>query len=528
MRLPVRALIPPLALLVTASCGGSSSGGGPPTPAPPPVGNRPPAFSSPGIASAPENSAGTVYTATATDPDGTAPVFAVTGGADRARFAITPQGALTFTTAPDFEQPDDAGADNVYEVQLSASDGSAVATLDLSVRVANQGPDGFRVRRVASGLTNPLFVTAVPDGSGRVFVVEKGGVVRILNPATGGFSPAPFLDVGGQISTEGERGLLGFAPAPDFATSRQFYVYLINPVGGFEVRRYRTFAADPNRADPSSADIVLSIPPFLGPPLTVNNGSFFYNNGGWIGFGPDELLYLAIGDGGGGTGSGVPNGSPQDPNSLRGKILRIDVRSDAFPADTIRDYSVPASNPFVSGGGAGEVWALGLRDPFRASFDPATGSLWVGDNNPGQVEELNLLPAGVAALNFGWNARIGTKPNQGFPDRPEFTPPVAEYSHGSGPLEGRSVVGGYVYRGPIEALHGNYFFGDLVSGNIWSIPVARVVQGQTIASSGFTQRNAAFAPSAGAFTNIASFGTDQAGNLYIVDYDGEIFVVEPA
>lgn len=507
MRLTLAACLMFVPLL--GSCGGSS-GGGTPTPSPPPAANRPPAFTSAAIASAAENAAGTAYTAGASDPDGNTVTFALSGGTDRARFGITPAGALSFVAPPDFENPDDADGDNVYQVQLSASDGTASATLDLAVRVTNQGPDAFRVRRVASGLASPLFVTAIPDGSGRVFVVEKGGLIRILNPATGVVTPAPFLDVSGGVATDGERGLLGLAPAPDFATSRVFFVYLTNPAGNIEVRRYRTVAGNPDRADVASGDVILAIP----------HPGFSNHNGGWMDFDASGNLVIATGDGGGG---GDPDNNAQNPASLLGKMLRIDVASDAFPADPSRDYALVAANSSGT-----EVWLSGLRNPWRASFDRVTGGLWIGDVGQGAVEEIDFVPSGTGALNFGWRLREGSQPYNGGANSAAFTPPVAEYGHGSGPLQGNSLTGGYVYRGAVEALRGNYFFGDFVNGNIWSFPVVRAVQGQTLASSAFTQRRAAFAPNAGTIGNIASFGQDQAGNLYIVDYDGEIFVVEPA
>lgn len=490
------------------SCGGSGGGGS----TPPPAGNSPPTFTSAGTVNVAENSAGTIYQATATDPDGNPLTFSLAGGADAARFAITAGGALSFVAPPDFEAPTDADANNVYLVTLQVSDGTTSVTLNLAVTVTNVGPDGFRVTRVGTGFSAPVFLAPVPDNSGRVFVVQQGGLIRILNPATGAIAATPFLNVSAQTTTDGERGLLGFATAPDFATSGTFYVFLTNTSGNIEVRRYRTQTGNRDLADPASADIILTIP----------HGAFSNHNGGWIGFGPDGFLYVATGDGG---GSGDPLNNGQNRNSLLGKMLRIDVASDAFPADPNRDYAIPAGNPFAASGGAPEVWAFGLRNPFRNSFDPATGNLWIADVGQGAREEIDLMRATDGGANFGWNQVEGTLNFAGTPQA-GFTLPIAEYAHGSGPREGNSVTGGYVYRGPVEALRGNYFFADFVRPNIWSFPIARISLGATLASSQFTLRNADFTPNLGTINNVASFGVDQAGNLYIVDYDGEIFRIE--
>lgn len=498
-----------LAALLLPSCGGGNDSLTPGIPS----SNQPPNFTSAGSASVAENSSGTVYTATATDPEGNALTFSLSGGADRAAFQISGAGALRFVNSPDFEVPADANGDNVYQVEIQVSDGTATATLPLSITVTNGGGDAFRVRRVATGLDEALFVAPVPDGSGRIFVVQRGGRIRIVNPASGAIAADPFLDVSGIISTSGERGLLGFATAPDFATSGTFFIYMTNAVGTNEVRRYATSAGNRDRADPASGDMILSIPH----PGATNH------NGGWIGFGPDSMLYVASGDGG---GSGDPNGNAQNRNVLLGKMLRIDVGSDGFPGDPARDYAIPAGNPFGTSGGAPEIWAYGLRNPFRNSFDPTSNQLLIGDVGQGAVEEIDLMRVGDGGANFGWNLREGTHAFNGGANDAGFTAPVAEYGHGSGPIEGGSVTGGYVYRGPIEALKGQYVFGDFVNGNIWSVPVSRLIPGQTVPSSQFTIRD--FTPDAGTIDNVASFGIDQSNNLYIIDFDGDIFVIEPA
>jgi glucose/arabinose dehydrogenase len=501
------ALFAAMAALFVSACSGG--GGAMVVPA-----NRPPAFTSAATASVPENTSGVFYTASASDPDGDALSFSLSGGADRSLFSITSQGGLSFVLPPDFEAPIDADRNNVFLVQISVSDGTTSAILDLAVTVTNGGQDAFRVIRVGAGFAQPVFLTAVPDNSGRVFVVERAGRIRILNPVTAAIASTPLLDVTGQTTTDGERGLLGLALAPDFSASGTFYVYVTNTAGDIEVRRYRTLGANRDQADPASADLILTIP------HPVNSNHY----GGWMAFGPDGFLYVAVGDGGG--AGDVPNNA-QNTNVLLGKMLRIDPSRDDFPTDAARDYAIPPSNPFAGGGGRPEIWALGLRNPFRDSFDQATGNLWIGDVGQNAREEIDLMRASDGGANFGWHVFEGTAVFAG-PAITGTTPPIAEYLHGSGPRQGNSIIGGYVYRGPIEALRGQYFFADEVDGNIWSLPVAQVSFGTTLSSDTFVLRNGAFVPNAGAINNPASFGLDQAGNLYIVDLDGEIFEVVPA
>jgi Ca2+-binding RTX toxin-like protein len=372
-------------------------------------------------------------------------------------------------------------------------------------------PLGFQVMRVATGLSGgPLFMIEVPDGSGRMYVVEKSGTVRILDPNSGTLDPTPFLSVAGQISPSGEQGLLGMALAPNFATSGIFYIYMTNTNGDNEVRRYSTLRGNLNQADAATADRILLIPH----PGATNH------NAGWIAFGPDNFLYVASGD-------GAVGANAQSLNSLLGKILRIDAALDGFPADPDRDYSIPTGNPFAGAtAGLDEIWAYGLRNPFRASFDSLNGNLWIGDVGQNVIEEIDFAPAGQGGLNFGWDLREGTL-EFGGPNSPAFTPPLTEYRHGDGPFEGNSVTGGLVYRGPIAALDGQYVFGDFFD-QLWSISVTALSQGSTLPSDAFTLRNTAFTPDAGAIEQITSFATDQAGNLYITDLGGEIFRVQPS
>ncbi|WP_338426564.1 PQQ-dependent sugar dehydrogenase [Sphingopyxis kveilinensis] len=480
------ALIP----LILASCGGGDSDG-----SNPPTANNPPAFTSLQTASVAENISN-AYQATASDPNGDALTFTIDGGADAARFAITSAGALHFNAAPDFDLPGDADGDNVYAVVLRVSDGRASATQAVNITVTNSR-EGIAVMRVGTGFNQPLYVAPIP-GDSRVYVVEKGGNVYRFDPANG--TRTLVLDIT-DISTSGERGLLGLAPYPDHAASQRLFAVATAPNGNVQVRRYTLGQPDSS----TNYDLVLDIP----------HPGFDNHNGGWIGFGPDGHVYVGVGDGGGG---GDPNNNAQNRNVQLGKILRFAVGAGGS------SYAPAPGNPFLAGGGDPYVFALGLRNPFRASFSGST--LIIGDVGQGAVEEIDMVTTTQPGLNFGWRFLEGTQPYSGSAPA-GLTPPVAEYGHGSGPRQGASITGGYVYRGPVTSLQGQYVFGDFVSGNIWTLPFADLIAGQTLPASRLAVRNEDFAPDAGTIANIASFGEDSAGNLFIVSIGGDIFMVRP-
>lgn len=488
----IRAMALALALTLAGCGGGAGSGGG--------GGggggtNASPMFTSAAMATIVENTAGSFYTATATDPEASAVTFSIGAAMDGALFQITANGVLSFRAPPDFEAPADINRDNVYEVVLGASDGTTTATLVLRVIVTDASGGTFVVRRVGTGFSAPLFTTAMPDASGRMIVVERAERIRLLDPANGAIGAMPMLDLTGQVSTDGERGLLGIALAPDYTTTGRAYLYMTALDGSVQVRRY-TSTGSRDVLDAASGDVLLSIP----------HGTYNNHNGGWLGFGHDGLLYMATGDGGGGNDP-LMNG--QSTATLLGKMLRLDVSRDDFPADPNRDYGIPPTNQF-SPGAAGEIWMIGLRNPFRASFDRATGELWIGDVGQGAIEEIDRVLITNAAVNLGWPLYEGTRPLQGS-NPAGLTMPVAQYGHGSGPLQGNSITGGY--RGPVESLQGLYVFADFISNNIWTVPIAGLNPGTTAASSAFTNRNAAFTPNAGSLTGIVGFGEDLAGNL---------------
>lgn len=496
--LPLVSLLP--ALLAACSGGGGSTSPGPtPTPAP---GGGAPAFTSPATASAVENATAGVYQAAATDPEGNAITYSIAGGTDATRFTITPAGALSFLAAPNFEAPQDADADNVYQVQLRASDGSLSSTLNLALTVTNSR-EGIAVRRVGTGFDQPIFVTAIP-GSSDVYVGEKTGNIYRLTPATGART---LLVTVANLTTDGERGLLGMAMLPG---GGGFMIFCTGTNGTIQIRKYGFNAP--------------GFPPGEGAMLTIPHPGANNHNGGWLGFGPDGYLYAAIGDGG---GAGDPNNNAQNPSSRLGKILRIEVVADPFAGASPVYFKPAAGNPFIAGGGDPYVFALGLRNPFRASFGP-DGRLYIGDVGQGAVEEIDVVRPDQPGLNFGWRFREGTQPYTGTPPAGvTLTDPVTQYAHGTGPTQGSTVIGGYVYRGPIASLQGSYVFADYISDNIWTVPATALVQGSLYPASTYERRNPDFAPDAGTIGDIVSFGEDAAGNLFIVDIGGEVFMVVP-
>jgi hypothetical protein len=485
----MRHLLPAM-LLLLASCSGGG-GGAPPPPAGP---NAAPQFTSLQTETVVEN-ASAAYQARATDPEGDALTFSIAGGADAARFTITGAGALSFSPAPNFDLPIDADGDNIYAVQIRVSDGRNAVEQLVNITV-NNSREGIAVRRVGTGFSQPLYVLGIP-GSSDVYVLEKTGGVYRLNPATG-VRTLQFTI--GNISTGGEGGLLGMALFPNAANSDRFMIYCTNAAGDIEIRLYRFGSG-------GGAPSLLST--FAIPHPTFDN-----HNGGWMAFGPDGFLYAGVGDGG---GSGDPNNNAQNPNVRLGKMLRIAVDPSAA-----NPFSPATGNPFIAGGGDPYIFALGLRNPFRASF--SGNRLFIGDVGQGAVEEIDAVLTSQPGRNFGWRFLEGTQTFSGTPPS-GLAAPVAEYSHGTGPRQGNSVTGGYVYRGPVTSLRDHYVFADFIRGNIWTVPLASLVDGQTLPSSQFERRNADFAPDAGTINQLASFGEDSVGNLFIVDFDGEIFLV---
>jgi glucose/arabinose dehydrogenase len=355
--------------------------------------------------------------------------------------------------------------------------------------------------KVAGALSQPVFITGAGDGTGRLFIVEKTGTIRVL--VGGSVLSTPLLDVSSHVSRGNEQGLLGLAFHPRFASNRKFYIDYTNRSGTTVIREYRVSAANPNRVESGSGRTILSI-----------KQPYANHNGGMLAFGPDGYLYIGTGDGG---SAGDPGNRAQSKKTLLGKILRINVNSTT----ATHNYTSPRSNPYVGRPGRNEIWQRGVRNPWRFSFDRATGNLWIGDVGQARYEEIdrarNTSTGPGRGINWGWRVLEGFhcyRPATNC-NRTGKTMPLLNYSHRS---NGRcSVTGGYVYRGAaIPALRGWYLFGDYCSGEIWAVP------------SGSSPRPAKTVLRGPGGGNISSFGEDDAGNLYVVYLGGSVLRIDPA
>ncbi len=416
----------------------------------------------------------------------------------------------------------------------------AALGLLIAIALASAAPAAdFEIERVAAGLSRPVHVTVPAGDQDRIFIVEQHtGQIRILNRVDGSINAAPFLSVGG-ISTGSEQGLLGLAFHPGYQSNGYFYVNY-TAAGDTIVARYQV-SQDPELANAGSAMTVLR---FAQP---ASN-----HNGGWIDFGSDGYLYISTGDGGGGNDSGSGHsagGNAQDiSDNLLGKVLRIDVDGDDFPADPERNYAIPASNPFVGVAGDDEIWVYGLRNPWRISFDRTTGDMWLGDVGQNSCEEIDVqLADSPGGENYGWRLRegmIATPTPGGSPvggERPAGAiDPVFDYPHSastcgdpSPSISGCSVTGGYVYRGPVTSLQGLYFFGDFCTADLWSLRFDGSGPGE-FDGTNFTEFKVwnddpeFVLPEGTSIDSLSGFGEDADGNLYILDLGGEIFRIQAA
>jgi glucose/arabinose dehydrogenase len=385
----------------------------------------------------------------------------------------------------------------------------ALAALGFLPTAASAQSD-IKVVLHASGFSAPVAVVQDPTNRAVQFVVEQGGRIRVVqNGAPGG---TDFLNLSGAISSGGERGLLGMALAPDYASSGRFYVNFTNPAGHTVIARFQR-TANPLVADASSRfDLRWNGP--NGPAYIAQ--PFANHNGGCLAFGPDGFLYIGMGDGGDGND---PGNRAQNPAELLGKMLRIDVN---LPADDAIGYRVPANNPFVSGipvTARTEIWAFGLRNPWRFSFDdPARGgnaALLIGDVGQNAWEEIDYEPAGRGGRNYGWRIREGNHDNITSAP-PAYQPlygPIHEYDRAAG----QAITGGYVYRGAALANYrGRYFFADYVQGRVWSLGLSIDGNGEATANT-LTDHTAALSQ-LGALGAVSSFGVDADGELLIVSY----------
>ena len=379
----------------------------------------------------------------------------------------------------------------------------AIAALLLAALVMPTSTNGAVVRSrihlgltpVANGFSSPLLVTHAGDGSGRLFVVEKTGKVRIVKNGT--LASGAFMDLSRSVSNGGEQGLLGLAFHPSYKTNGKLYLSYTDLSGNSVIREYKVSGSNPDRVDGDTGRTILRV-----------KQPYPNHNGGHIAFGPDGYLYIGFGDGG---SSGDPGNRAQSRNTFLGKLLRIDVnkRSGSLP------YANPTTNPYVAGSGLDQIWAIGLRNPWRFSFDRTTGDLWIGDVGQNAWEEVDRASAvrgrnAGRGLNFGWRAMEGAhcyRPPSGCL-RTGKTFPLTEYGHNGNRC---SITGGYVYRGKAYPdLVGAYFFADYCSGEVWYVDraAARGVAPTMALETG---------------ANITSFGQDEAGELYLTDGGGTVY-----
>ncbi len=372
----------------------------------------------------------------------------------------------------------------------------AVAAMALAIVVPSvllrsartTGAAGITLQQIASGLSMPTDIKNAGDA--RLFITEQPGLIRIYDGSS--LLGTPFLDVSSLVSCCTERGLLGLAFHPNYASNGLFYIYYTDTAGNIQIARYHV-SADPNIADANSRT----------PVLTIAHPGQANHNGGGMQFGPDGMLYIGVGDGGGG---GDPNNNAQNLGELLGKMLRIDV--NVAPPNS-GPYVIPPNNPFVNTPGArGEIWAYGLRNPWRFSLDRATGDLIIGDVGQNAWEEVDFQPAGGAGgQDYGWRLMEGThcyNPATNC-DSGGLTMPILEYSHVNGDC---SITGGYRYRGSTVAAQGIYLYGDYCSGHIW----------------GATQNGPTWSSSLllDASMNVSTFGQGSDGELYVAGYGGTI------
>ena len=338
-----------------------------------------------------------------------------------------------------------------------------------------------------TGINDPTYVTNAGDGSDRLFVLDQTGKIRIVDGG-GNLLADPFMDIDVLVASGGERGLLGLAFHPQYAANGKFYVNYTNNAGDTVVAEYTVSASDPDRADLLSGRVLLTI-----------DQPYSNHNGGWIGFGSDDYLYISMGDGG---SANDPGNRAQNLGVLLGKILRIDVDTQ----DAGLEYGIPADNPFQADGDPntrGEIWDYGVRNAWRCSFDRETGDLWIADVGQNAWEEINYQPAGQGGNHYGWRCREGFNATglSGCPlSNPEWVSPVHAYSHSLG----CSITGGYAYRGCElgDDWTGKYFFSDYCTGTIWYLDP----------ENNFTRSTAFDTP-----FNIVSFGEDEQGELYFTN-----------
>lgn len=466
--------------LALSGCGGSKSPGSTPVITPVTV-NRAPSITSPATASVVENGAGVALQAVATDPDGDAVTWSLSG-TDAARFTINAAGEIRFVAAPNYERPADADANNSYRIELSASDGKASVSQSLVITVTNSR-EGIDVQRLAVGFDHPVAIVAIP-GDNRLMVAERAGAIYVLDPATG--QRTLYANVEGLTSAL-YQGILSIAVSPDFAANRVVYALVVHGSGRIAVRQ---MASRDGRT--SYAEF-----PIAGP------RPFSNDIGGWLGFGPDGLLYLAMGDPGGLSDAS----DAQSSTSLLGKLLTISRDSFDPYAGAVPDASIVPT-----------LLARGLHKPGAGTF--YAGGLLLPDHGLTAWEEVNALPLTPGTIeNLGWPYREGV--GMARPGEPAgLVPPVLQYPHQAA-FSGEQVVGGFIYRGGNASLAGTYVILD-ITGAIFTVPLASLQRGTTLGRSDLERRDADFALADDTIVQPVSVVQDASGVIYMACLNGDI------
>ena len=471
---------PILILGALSACGGGSGGSNAP---PEPIGNQPPVFSSAATATIVENSTAPAYQAVASDPNSDPLTYSIAGGADGARFTISATGQLSFVTPPNYDLPTDADGNNIYQVQIAASDGKASTALALSVTVTNS-KEGVAVHRVAAGFTNPVAMS--PVSATAMLVAEKGGAIYLLNLETGTKS----LLI--QIDNVGAVGVTAMAAAPTFAANGTFFVMYTTQYGYLVINRFLRNPAGP------------TVPDNNGPLLGISAPQ--YSGGGWLGYDSSGILLAATGDAGGTTDS---TGSAQDTTSRLGKLLRLAPNPDPYAGATAVFFLV-------------STIAKGFHQPNGGS--QFGNSILLADHGQDVAEEIDLVTPGTSVTNFGWPFKEGTR-TLGNATATDLVDPVVEYFRTTGLRTGKAIIGGAAGPSAVASLRNQYVFGD-GGGAIFAINTAAITAGTTRPADAIERRDADFAPDVGTIDHPVAITSGPGGALFILDADGEVFRVD--
>lgn len=501
--------------------GGGGGGGGPSTPAPPQppvVVQTPPTFTSSASVSVPENYIDVVYRPAATDAQNDAISYGAITGPDAALFTMnTVTREVRFARAPDREQPADADRDSIYQISFTASDVSGTTTLPVQITVTDVQP-GYRIRKLTDHYGRAL--RGYPDGSERVVIVGDG-TISLFDPARPDpistlldLRIAPYLD---SVRSSAITGDIAFSP--NFLTDKTFYIWSELIGSHVQVIKFKLSDRFVDQADVASADVI-----FRANVASKNNsalGFLTFDHKGRLLIGVNSLAPLST----------PPSDSPaQDTTNIFGKILRIDPSTDAFPNDRDNDYAIPSDNPFASGGGLPEIYAMGVYLPQNAHLAVGGQSVTFSDrgefmSGPDYIirQEINALPVESSQLtNFGWPLMAGGEPEVPGSSHPGLTTAPIAYDDATGP----AILGGVAYQGPIENFQGFYFFGDHFDRKVWSIPLANIRPGLVNHPAAFLDYSGSWTQGMSTADRLRAFGTDTRGNLYISATNGT-FIVEP-